>query len=60
MAMAMQFVDVRSNDFPIFHFAPEQALQNVLLEKYGVRTRQQILRQKLMRYGQKYLCDKLT
>ena len=37
MAIAMRFVDVRSNDFPVFHFAPEQSLQNVLIEKYGAR-----------------------
>jgi SAM-dependent methyltransferase len=37
MAMAMRFVDIRSNDFPVYHFAPEQALQKVLLGKYGVR-----------------------
>jgi hypothetical protein len=37
MAMALRFVDARPNRLPVIHFAPEESLQKVLIEKYDAR-----------------------
>lgn len=37
MAMAVPFVNVRENNLPIWHFAPEPGMQSVLLKIFGSR-----------------------
>ncbi len=37
MAMALKLVSERHNDMPIIHFAPEPAIQNILIEKFASR-----------------------
>jgi SAM-dependent methyltransferase len=39
MAMAIQYIDVRSNNFPVVHFAPESGIQDILISKFGDRYR---------------------
>ena len=37
MALVLKSLSARSNNLPIFHFAPEPSLQMVLLDKFGER-----------------------